>query len=126
MRSISSLVISLWAISLGAVCYFSLTPRIEFPVDFYKADLVYHFLSYSWLSVLPFLGFQRLKSAFVSAIIMVPFGVSLEFAQILVPGRLFSLTDLGANIFGVFCGLICGKFLRSNFWEALKSIIKIE
>ena len=115
MRSLSNLIISLWAISLVVVCYLSLKPRIEFPVDFFRADLLYHFLAYSWLSVLPFLGFQRLKSAFVSAILMVPFGVSLEFAQILVPGRLFSVTDLGANIVGVLCGVACGRYLRSNF-----------
>ena len=115
MQSLSRPIISLWAISLGAVCYLSLTPRIEFPVDFWKADLVYHFLAYSWLSVLPFIGFQRPKTALISAILMVPLGVSLEFAQIWVPGRLFSAPDLGANIVGAFCGTVCGKYLRSNF-----------
>ena len=115
MQSLSRLIISLWAISLGAVCYLSLTPRIEFPVDFLRADLVYHFLAYSWLSVLPFLGFQRPKPALMSAILMVPLGVSLKFAQIWVPGRLFSATDLGANIVGAFCGTVCGRYLRANF-----------
>jgi hypothetical protein len=115
MQSLSRLIIFLWAISLGAVCYLSLTPRIEFPADFWKADLVYHFLAYSWLSVLPFFGFQRPKPALMSAILMVPLGVSLEFAQIWVPGRLFSAADLGANIFGAFCGAVCGKYLRSIF-----------
>lgn len=115
MQSLSRLIISLWAISLGAVCYLSLAPRIEFPVDFLRADLVYHFLAYSWLSVLPFLGFQSPKPALMSAILMVPLGVSLEFAQIWVPGRLFSASDLGANIVGAVCGAICGRYLRSNF-----------
>ena len=115
MQSLSRLIISLWAVSLGAVCYLSLTPRIEFPVGFLRADLVYHFLAYSWLSVLPFLGFQRPKPALMSAILMAPLGVSLEFAQIWVPGRLFSATDLGANIVRAFCGAVCGRYLRSNF-----------
>ena len=115
MRSSLNLIITLWAISLGAVSYLSLTPSIEFPVNFTKADLAYHFLAYFWISALPFLSFQRSKIALVSAIIMVPFGVSLESAQILVSGRFFSVTDLGANIFGVFWGAVCGRYLKFIF-----------
>jgi len=117
MRSFSRLFILLWAVSIAAVCYLSLTPVIEFPVDFWNADLVYHFLAYSYLSVLPFLGFQIPKSALMAAILMIPLGVSLEFAQLWVPGRIFSVADLSANILGASCGAVCGKYLRPNFWE---------
>jgi VanZ family protein len=51
----------------------------------------------------------------MSAILIVPLGVSLELAQIWVPGRLFSATDLGANIVGSFCGAVGGRHLRSTF-----------
>ena len=81
---------------------------------------MYHFLAYFWLSILPFLGFQRPKPALISAIFVIPLGVSLEFAQIFVPGRLFSALDLGANIVGAFCGTVCGRYLRSRFFGSFE------
>ena len=111
---VSRFAFALWVMSVAVVCYLSLIPRVEFPVDFEGADLMYHSLAYLWLSFLPSFGFQRMKAGLVCALLMVPLGIALEFAQILVPGRLFSLTDMGANTFGVFLGMVFGRYLSST------------
>lgn len=111
----SRLILSLWGISIGIVCCLSLTPEVEFPLSFKWDDLAFHSLAYLWLSVLPFLGFQSPRTAIVSAFLMIPLGVGLEVAQNLVPGRFFSITDMMANSFGAFLGILFGKYLNSGF-----------
>ena len=101
-------------VSIAAVSYLSLTPKIEFPLDFDKADLVYHFIAYPWLSAPPFFGFQQERTALVSGLLMLPLGIGLELAQIAVPGGVFSPMDVGANSVGMILGLSCAKFLRSS------------
>ena len=108
-------VLFLWGVSIGIVCYLSLTPEIELPLGFKWDDLLYHSLAYLWLSILPFLGFQGLRTAITSALLMFPLGVGLEVAQSFVPGRFFSITDMMANSFGVFLGILLGKYLKSAF-----------
>lgn len=111
----SFIVLFLWGISIGIVCYLSLTPEVEFPLDFTWADGVYHSLAYLWLSSLPFIGFRSVQSACISALLMIPLGIGLEFCQNLVPGRFFSIPDMIANSFGVLVGIVCGLYLRSTF-----------
>ena len=101
-------------VSIVAVSYLSMTPKIEFPLDFERADLVYHFIVYLWLSALPFLSFRQEKTALVLALLMLPLGVGLEIAQIAVPGRVFSAMDVGANSAGAIMGLSCAKFLKAS------------
>lgn len=108
-------VLFLWVLSIGMVCTLSLTPEIELPLGFKWDDLVYHSVAYLWLSLLPFLGFQTLRTAITSALLMFPLGVGLEVAQNFVPGRFFSITDMMANSFGVFLGILFGKYLKSAF-----------
>ena len=110
----SRLVIVLWVISFITVCYLSLTPRIEFPLEFKWSDKLYHILFYLWLSLLPFFGFKGIKMAFTSAFLMVLVGIGLEFEQSFIPSRLFSITDMAANSIGVCFGVIWGRLLRSK------------
>ena len=112
---VSRFAIVLWVISIGSVCYLSLAPQVEFPLDFQRADLVYHSLAYFWLSLPPFFGFAGSKKPLTYACLMFPLGLALEFAQIFFPGRLFSVFDIGANGFGVLFGTICGRYLGQIF-----------
>ena len=111
----SFIIIFLWGVSIGMVSYFSITPRIEFPIYFRWADLVYHFCAYLWLSFLPFIGFQSVHGAWISALLMIPLGIGLEYGQHFVPTRIFSLTDMAANSCGAMVGIVCGLYLRSIF-----------
>jgi VanZ family protein len=102
-----------WVLSIAFVAYLSLTPQIDLPFGFKGIDKVYHSLAYLWLAVIPFLGFQSIKIALVGALLMIPFGIGLEYAQDYVHGRFFSVADMVANGTGVVLGMTLGKYLKS-------------
>jgi hypothetical protein len=108
------LISVLWIISIMVVCYLSLKPRIEFPIDFKGADLAYHALAYLWLACLPFFIFQGGRRSLLCALLMIPLGIALEFGQTFVPGRNFSIFDIMANSFGAILGVMGGKYGRSS------------
>jgi len=109
----SSILFVLWVVSMGVVSYLSLAPRVEFPLDFRRADLLYHFCAYLWLSLLPCISFHTIQNATISALFMVPLGIGLEFSQCFIQGRVFSIMDIAANSSGVIIGTACGLYLRS-------------
>ncbi|OQY16034.1 MAG: hypothetical protein B6I32_04515 [Desulfobacterium sp. 4572_20] len=111
----SLIILLLWGVSIGIVCYLSVAPRVEFPIDFRWADVVYHFCAYLWLSSLPFIGFRVVQGAWISALLMIPLGLGLEFGQYFVPARVFSILDMAANSCGAMVGILCGLYLRSIF-----------
>ena len=113
LRSSHKVVRFVWAISIVLVSYLSLTPQIEIPCEFSGADKVCHFLSYLWLAVLPFFAFERFKMALTWAVLMIPLGIGLEYAQGFTPGRLFSVGDMIANSVGVVLGLFVGGYMKS-------------
>jgi len=102
-----------WVLSIALVAYLSLSPQIDLPFGFKGIDKVYHSLAYLWLAVIPFLGFQSIKIALVGALLMIPFGIGLEYAQDYVHGRFFSVADMVANGTGVVLGMTLGKYLKS-------------
>ena len=102
-----------WVLSIALVAYLSLSPQIDLPFGFKGIDKVYHSLAYLWLAVIPFLGFQTFKIALAGALLMIPFGIGLEYAQDYVHGRFFSVADMVANGTGVVLGMILGKYLKS-------------
>jgi len=108
------IMLFLWGISIGMVCYLSIAPRIKFPIGFRWSDVVYHFCAYLWLSCLPFISFRSVHAAWVSALLMIPLGIGLEFGQHFVPARVFSITDMAANSCGTLAGIVCGSYLRSK------------
>ena len=77
------LILIVWFISIGSVTYLSIVPKMELPFGFKWDDKIHHFLAYLWLSALPLIGFRRIKSGLTGAILMIPFGIGLEFANIL-------------------------------------------
>jgi len=113
-RSFHKFIIIVWIISIGTVSYLSITPQVEFPIYFRWSDKLYHFLAYSWLSILPFFEFANAKKALAWALLMVLLGIGLEFAQDFVPGRFFSIWDMFANSLGVSAGILCGMSIRAG------------
>ena len=113
-RSFPKFVIVFWIISIGTVSYLSIMPQVEFPFYFRWSDKLYHFLSYSWLSVLRFFGFSNAKKALAWALLMILLGIGLEFAQGFVPGRFFSIWDMIANSLGVSAGIFCGIIIKTS------------
>jgi VanZ family protein len=112
--SFPKFVIVVWIISIGTVSYLSVIPQVDFPFYFRWSDKLYHFLAYFCLSVLPFFGLASAKKALAWALLMIPLGIGLEFAQDFVPGRLFSIWDMIANSLGASAGIFCGMSIRTG------------
>ena len=110
----------LWVVSIGVVCYLSLQPEVDFPLDFERADLAYHSLTYLWLSFLPFVIFGDGKRRLLAAFLMIPLGVLLEIGQNFVPGRTFSVLDMVANSFGTLLGVGCGRYLHGAISKMMR------
>lgn len=105
-------ILFLWGISICAVIYYSLMPTVEFPVDFWNADKLYHCAAYGWLAVLPIIGLSMRRLALSAALSMIVLGILLEIGQYYIPGRTFSLLDIAANSLGVVLGIFLGNYLR--------------
>jgi len=103
-----------WCISILIVVYYSLVPQVEFPVDFWSADKLYHCAAYGWLAVLPLLGFANPRRASSAAFSMILLGILLEIGQYFIPGRSFSFLDITANTLGVALGFFLGGYLKSR------------
>ncbi|MFH1975369.1 MAG: VanZ family protein [Pseudomonadota bacterium] len=103
-----------WFLSIILVSYLSLTSSIEMPYEFSGADKLGHFLAYTWLAALPFLGFARTRAAFTGAFLMVPLGIGLEFAQLHVPGRNFSVADMIADCAGVALVIFVANHIKKK------------
>ncbi len=103
-----------WVLSIGTVAYYSWSPRVEFPIDFWQADKVYHVLAYGWLALLPMIGYEKKHYALVASLSMILLGILLEVGQLYAPGRHFSTVDVIANTVGVIVGFYFGNYLRNR------------
>ena len=108
----TQLTVILWIVSILIVCYMSLMPQVETPVDFSHSDKVWHALAYLWLSLIPYIGFEHKRKALLGSFLMIALGVGLEFGQYFIPDREFSFLDMLANITGVIFGIMLGLTLR--------------
>ena len=108
----SRIIPIVWLISLGLVCYLSLAPKVEFPVDFSGADLLYHSLAYLWLAFLSSFVFRSRTRTILCLFSLIVLGIVLEFGQIFVPGGHFSVGDMGANSLGAILGFVSGTRWR--------------
>jgi VanZ family protein len=103
------LISIIWAVSVCSVIFLSLVPKVEFPVEFWNADKLYHFIAYCWLSILPIVGYSDRKFALKASLSMILLGILLETAQFYIPGRTFSVADIIMNTFGVIVGVFIGN-----------------
>ena len=118
LRLFSGFIQVVWILSIALVTYLSLSPQIDLPFGFKGIDKVYHSLAYLWLAAIPFLGFQSITMALAGALLMIPFGIGLEYAQEYVHGRFFSVADMVANGAGVVLGMTLGRYLKSLFFTS--------
>ena len=107
-------ILILWGVSICAVVFLSLVPRVELPVDFWNADKLYHCAAYGWLALLPVMGFADRRTALYAALSAILLGMLLEVGQYFVPGRMFSVPDILANMLGVILGIFLGRFIRKR------------
>ncbi len=103
----------LWAglalVAALVIAWGSLTPGDELPSSL-PWDKASHFLGYAAIAGLVGLAGLRLPLAFAAAVL---FGVAVEFAQTLVPGRVGGdPADLMANALGAACAVLVLWALR--------------
>jgi len=106
----------LWFMSMALVAYLSLSPPPKTAPPFKDVDKIAHCLAYAWLAALPFFGLRRMRAAWVGALLMIPFGVALEVAQLQVPGRDFSIADMVADGAGVMLGMAAARYVKERPW----------
>lgn len=117
MFRISSLRV-LWGLSVVLVAVLSLLPKAAPVVDFPQSDKVAHCLAYAWLACLAASAWSG-RAASVRVWAVLALGIGLEFAQAFVPGRFFSLLDIGANALGVVLGWWLGMRMADRLHRLL-------
>jgi VanZ family protein len=65
---------------------------------------------------------MRVRTAQAGAVMMILLGTGLEFLQMSIPGRFFSVSDMLANVFGAVSGLFLGRHLKSYLEAVLGSL----
>ena len=122
-RWLFPLIYVLWLFSITGVVMGSLKPGVELPVGFWNADKLVHLFAYLWLALLPALIVKSKNRLLLLSFCLILLGCILEFGQMYVPGRMFSLVDMGANAAGVFLGFPLGR--RYRFWLGRALSIKV-
>lgn len=93
-----------------------LIPSVHIPdVDTNVWDKLVHFIAYAIFTFLILKGIYEIPEIknylFVSAVISIGYGASLEFLQALVPGRGVDILDLIANTTGCIVSLVIFPFI---------------
>lgn len=102
---------AVWVAALVAVIVGELLPGTSAPMRWINStgisDKALHYGAYIVLAGIPVFNFAR-PAGVISALSMILFGVALEFAQKVVPGRGFQMADILANTLGVLTGIAAG------------------
>lgn len=104
----------LLGLAMAIVTWLALTPQPvpmsnELPVDKWAHLLAFSLLAFLVDASWPNRGFDAPKWIF-----LVGYGVALEFAQTLVPNRVFDTLDIVANMLGIVVyAVILARILRS-------------
>jgi hypothetical protein len=102
-RRVRRALFALWCIAWLITVALLLAP-LSNPINLSHSDLIAHFLVFGCLAF-GAVGFSRRATDLtLSGLATVAGGVTLEFAQGLVPYRTFDILDMGANTLGAMVG----------------------
>jgi VanZ family protein len=88
----------------------SLTPTQHLPAVTVQ-DKMLHFAAYALVTALAVLSFRTPRGRAVCLMLLALLGMSLEVAQMFVPGRSFELWDMAANGGGVLMAFQATRLL---------------
>jgi len=112
--------LSMGAVWCLVVAYFSLLAPSQLP-ELLTAfrDFVLHFVAYLVGAFLLTMGSRSSRGPWKPALVIFTLGVLLEYLQPLVsPGRVFSYSDIGANLFGLIFGMLLALHFGKRIFEA--------
>ena len=115
MNQYSKYITIFWWCALVAVTIASLLPNMGPPTTpFFEIglDKFIHLATYLALAAVPAAFFRSGSPLAGSIFLVAALSVGIELAQNLVPGRLFSLGDVVANLLGAFLGAMTGLYFR--------------
>lgn len=110
-RNKKKTILFLWLSLIAAAIIGSLTPQLA-PPQQYHLDKVVHFFGYGALAFLPALLISNKRYLAMLAIALMGFGVGIELAQELVPGRDGTIGDAITNSIGVIIGIVAAIATR--------------
>ena len=108
-------IILTWWCALITVTVVSLQPNMgppTTPLLGIGMDKFIHLGTYLLLVAVPAVIFNSGRLIVLSVLLVATMSIGIEFAQNLVPGRLFSMGDVIANMTGVFLGTATGLYFR--------------
>jgi VanZ family protein len=76
-------------------------------------DKLLHFGAYALVTALAMLSIRSRRNRLLGLLLLVVLGISLEVAQMFVPGRSFELWDIAANGGGVLTAFQASRLLLS-------------
>ncbi|QOW19281.1 hypothetical protein INQ41_11720 [Lysobacter ciconiae] len=113
--------LSLWLLLFVLVAAGSLMSADKLPpVDISGFDKVQHFVGYAVLSAGAVALFARLRTQSLIALVIIGFGIGLEFAQAsLTTDRMGDVADALANTLGVLGGLLLSSTPAARWLQRL-------
>jgi len=114
----------IWVLSVLLIVYGSLSPDMHMDTQMQDSDKVLHFAAYTWLALAARMSCVPASKSAGLAVYLLAMGCVLELIQSVIPGRFFSLFDIGANAVGVGLGLVLATLIAHKGPRFLAPLIK--
>jgi VanZ family protein len=109
-------------LGVGVVTYFSLVPAPP-KIDWEEGDKLQHLVAYTSLMIWFAQVQTREAERRITALLLVVFGVTLEFVQGLIGYRCMSVADMAANTAGVAVGWLAAPPRLPNAFTWVASML---
>ncbi len=92
----------------------------DYAFAFQQNDRFDNYVGYGFLMLLAGVGYTHLRPIWIAFLSLLALGVLLEVGQLFVSERIFSLSDIMANIFGTIYGAVLWWLLRISKDRSLR------
>jgi len=104
----------IWTIAASIALAFALKPE-ALELGFEGSDKILHMLAFMFLTILPVVGLEKIRSVAIGIVLIFAIGIGVELAQLYIPSRYADVTDAIFNLIGVLVGTMIGLSLRSTY-----------
>ena len=100
----------LFWIILASLLYITLTPTPPKLINLHNIDKLYHFVAFAGFATAFKMDYSKLDTWLIVLFTTI-LGCAIEFAQIYIPGRGFSVVDFVADVIGGITGAYVTNYL---------------